>query len=169
MATIPTSSDQKKFLTLPGFNPHYTPREILELGVFGGTYFSKYRSQQGLPKELFEGLPIEKYDAASFDVNNNYFQVNADQRRRDFNMPNEFRMIDPFGWFQWYCNFFYGRKTGADVHRSAQWKDELQTIMFYINKACELQEKPLTDLTVEPVWRQQALNFGWDSTKPFNL
>ena len=169
MATIPTTSEPKKFLNLPGFNPHYTPREILELGVFGGTYFVKYRSQQGLPKELFEGLPTIKYDALVYDKNNNYFQVDAHQRRRDFNMPNDARVLDPFGWFQWYCRFFYGRRSSSDNYRLAQWKDELETIMFYITKACEVADKPLTDLTVEKAWRQQALNFGWDSTKPFNL
>jgi len=170
MATIPTSGNALKFSNLPLFQPHYTPREILELGVFGGAYFFRLSSRKDIPPVLFEGLPRNKYSNDLADNSINYFQVDTYNRRRDYKIPFELKMRDPGGWFQWYSKFFYGRTdNNRDSYRLEQWIDELQTIMFYIKKTCQQQGKPLTDLTVEPGWRQQALQFGWDSTKDFTL
>lgn len=169
MASLPTTN-QQKFTNLPDFQPHYTPREILELGVFGGSFFYKISSRKNLPADLFKGIPRSKWDNAVADANINYFKVLAYNRRRDFNIPIEVLVADHEGWFKWYCRMYYGRiMSFGDPLRVEQWRDELETIMFYVQQACKAQNKPLTDLTVEPYWRQQALQFGWDSTKEFTL
>jgi len=33
------------------------------------------------------------------------------------------RSQDPRGWFQWYCNYYLGRRSSDDERQIARWKD----------------------------------------------
>ena len=51
------------------FNPDLTPKEMLQYGVFGGSYLGETIKEY--PKSWFAKAKISK----QFDVNLNYFQV----------------------------------------------------------------------------------------------
>ena len=53
------------------FKPELTPKEMLELGVFGGSYFGNRVDE--FPKSWFKKAKISK----NFDVKLNRFQVKA--------------------------------------------------------------------------------------------
>ena len=61
---------QKEFYKL--FKPQLTPKKMLELGVFGGSYFSD-GSIKEFPKSWFIKAKISK----TFDVNLNYFKIES--------------------------------------------------------------------------------------------
>lgn len=83
----------------PEFEPYGSPRELLELGVFGGTYF-RY-----MPSEI----------PASWSVTqSNYFGVHASKPKQWWIDRNLMTPEDPLGWFQWYLNFYGGRRIPAD-------------------------------------------------------
>jgi len=165
MATIPSGRPPLKFSKAPGFNPYYTPREILELGVFNGTYFFKYALRSGLPDELFDKLPESRYNLSQPDANVNYFKALTVQRRRDDFIPNALRLLATAGWLMWYCRFYYGKTTNTeDAYRIKQWKDEIETFYFYVKEACDAANRPYDDLNVAAArpWRQQLLQYGMD-------
>ena len=182
MATIPTNSTPLKFDGLPGFNPFYTPREMLQLGVFDGAFFKKITTMRDIPtEELFKDIPYEKYAQILIPKDDdeapilgevttvNYFGRVVPRRNRCHNMgPNE-KILD-LDWFSWYCKFYYGRRSIADAGRMRQFRDEVVTLFHYIkNGVSNNPVQPVgydkkTDLTQFKEWRQQLLHFGWDPT-----
>mmetsp|Transcript_5217 Transcript_5217/g.10168 ORF Transcript_5217/g.10168 Transcript_5217/m.10168 type:complete len:137 (-) Transcript_5217:318-728(-) len=75
---------------------------------------------------------------------------------------------DPFGWFQWYCRFYLGRRSSDDERQlkrgmgvigpKGRWRNNL------IAK-CARQGKPFDDYTVSPVVRQALLHWGYHLTE----
>ena len=53
------------------FEPQLTPKQMLELGVFGGSYFGKQIDE--FPKSWFKNAKISK----NFDINLNRFKVKS--------------------------------------------------------------------------------------------
>jgi hypothetical protein len=89
----------------PDFKPDLTPRQVLQLGVFGGKYMTDTTSE--FPKEWFIGarLSPRRRDPAL-----NYFGVNASQPLSVWQAKGWIHADDPRGWFQWYCRYYLGRR-----------------------------------------------------------
>ena len=86
------------------FKPELTPKRMLELGVFGGSYFGL--NVKEYPKSWFKNVKISK----TFDVNLNRFKVVSGLSRQHWIEKGWIFKEDPLGWFQWYCRFSNGRK-----------------------------------------------------------
>ena len=54
------------------FTPELSPKEMLELGVFGGYYFKDDISE--FPKSWFKNA---KVNTVEFDINMNYFNIKS--------------------------------------------------------------------------------------------
>ena len=92
----------------PRFYPAYSPNEMLDMGVFGGTYLNSVRDE--LPAEWFSGgrvLPPGNRP----DISLNYFKVSSGMSLSEWQKKG-WIMTDRLGWFQWYCNYFLGRRLG---------------------------------------------------------
>ena len=99
------STDKKKsenFYKL--FKPQLTPQRMLEMGVFGGSYFG--RKIKKYPKSWFKNAKLSK----TFDVEENRFKVKAGLTRKEWLDKGWIFKEDPRGWFQWYCRFTNGRR-----------------------------------------------------------
>ncbi|MCF7856674.1 hypothetical protein K9N08_03945, partial [Candidatus Gracilibacteria bacterium] len=101
----------------PDFKPELTPKEMLQLGVFGGKYMTDCRDE--FPKSWFTQA---KLCPEFHDPKLNLFGVNASQplsvwRRKGWIHPD-----DPRGWFQWYCRYFLGRRHPDDARQIKRWK-----------------------------------------------
>ena len=55
------------------FKPQLSPKKMLELGVFGGSYFGSNMNIKEYPKSWFEKAKISK----NFDITLNRFRVKA--------------------------------------------------------------------------------------------
>eukprot|EP00435_Cladocopium_sp_Y103_P064309 s122_g26.t1 len=74
---------------------------------------------------------------------------------------------DPYGWFQWYCRFFEGRRTEDDARQikrwlkvcgpSGRWKANLIAKCVKANRA-------YNDPKVSPVVRQSLLHWAYELT-----
>ena len=100
------------------FKPEISPKKMLELGVFGGSYFSLNIKEY--PSEWFKDVIISK----TFDVKLNRFRVKAGLSRQHWIEKGWIFKEDPLGWFQWYCRFTKGRRIphmdGVQIKR---WKN----------------------------------------------
>lgn len=88
------------FDDFPEFEPYGSPRELLELGVFDGGYFND------APSEIPSAWSVTK---------TNYFGVSASKPRQWWIDKNLITPHDPLGWFQWYLNFYNGRRVSVDA------------------------------------------------------
>jgi hypothetical protein len=71
----PKSKNKNDFYKL--FKPQLTPKKMMELGVFGGSYFG--HNIKKYPKSWFKKAKISK----SFNVNLNRFKVKSGLSRKE--------------------------------------------------------------------------------------
>lgn len=88
----------------PAFAPHFTPKEMLELGIFEGKYCNDCRDE--FPADWFENAKIS--DIANPALN--YFNIKSRQSLQVWQQKEWIIPPDPRGWFQWYCRYYLGRR-----------------------------------------------------------
>ena len=122
--------NQKDFYKI--FKPQLTPKKMLELGVFGGAYFTD-GSIKEFPKSWFTKAKISK----TFDVSLNRFQIESGLSRKEWIDKGWIFKEDPLGWFQWYCRFKNGRRIPEiDEIQIKRWK-AFKRHVTAIKKNCE--------------------------------
>lgn len=121
-------SDYKYFLTEPvgenfdkEFKPDLTPKEMLELGVFGGVYMRDCTDE--FPADWFEKAKFATVDTNKPQAKLNYFGINASQPLSVWKAKGWIYPEDPRGWFQWYCRYYMGRRIpDEDMRQIKRWK-----------------------------------------------
>ena len=114
------------------FKPQLTPKQMLNLGVFGGSYFNKEQVKE-FPKSWFMNAKLSK----NFDVSLNRFRVKSGLSRKHWIEKGWIFKEDPLGWFQWYCRFYNGRKIPhIDEIQIKRWKNFRRHVLA-IKKNCE--------------------------------
>ena len=126
------SADKKKPEDLYKlFKPQLTPKKMLEMGVFGGSYFDKKIKEY--PKSWFKNAKLSK----NFDVEKNRFKVKAGLTRKEWLEKGWIFKEDSLGWFQWYCRFQNGRRIPRiDEIQIKRWK-AFKRHVTAIKKNCE--------------------------------
>ena len=113
------------------FKPELSPQRMLELGVFGGSYFGLNINEY--PKSWFKNVKICK----NFDVSLNRFRVASGLSREHWIKKGWIFKEDPLGWFQWYCRFTNGRRIPhIDEVQIKRWKNFRRHVIA-IEKNCE--------------------------------
>ncbi len=137
-----------------GFTPALTPRQMLEMGVFGGRYMTDCRGE--FPAEWFAHAKLchEEHDPAL-----NFFGVNASQPLSVWREKDWIYHEDPRGWFQWYCRYYTGRRCPDDERQIKRWQAMTRHIA-QIERHCGKG-----DLSCRPRQRQALLNWAYDSRK----
>ena len=139
----------------PRFKPELTPKEMLELGVFGGKYMTDCRDE--FPKDWFTNA---KLCHEFHDPKLNYFDVNASQPLAIWQKKGWIYEEDPRGWFQWYCRYYLGRRIPPEDERQIKRWLALTRHISQIQKNC----KP-GDLSCRQKQRQAVLHWAYDSRK----
>ena len=108
------------------FKPELSPKKMLELGVFGGSYFASKTKEY--PKSWFKNAKLSK----KFDVNLNRFKVKSGLSREEWLKKGWIFKEDPLGWFQWYCRFSIGRRIPSiDEIQIKKWKNFIRHVIGY--------------------------------------
>ena len=136
----------------PAFKPQLTPKEMLELGVFGGKYMTDCRNE--FPKSWFARA---KLSPRKKDPSLNYFGVDASKPLSYWENKGWIWKDDPRGWFQWYCRYYMGRRSEDDARQIARWKQMTRHIA-QLKKHCEPR-----DPHCRPRQRQALLHWAYDS------
>lgn len=136
------------------FKPELTPKEMLELGVFGGKYMSDKPPE--FPADWFANA---KLCSKKHDPKLNYFGVNASQPLSVWQKKGWIHPDDPRGWFQWYCRYFLGRRHPDDERQIKRWK-AMERHVAQIKKHCSPG-----DLSCRRRQRQALLHWAYDSRK----
>ena len=162
------------------FKPNKSPKQVFKLGAFGGTYFrpiyssvtdKKYtpsEAMKGLPKQWFQGLDMKTMVTSStYDKKVNKYKVKCGSTLEAWESSGWINKQDPYGWFQWYCRFYMGRRTDDDERQVKRWlafagpngrfKKNL------INKIKD-NNTDIDDESISPVIRQGLQHWGYKIT-----
>jgi len=134
------------------FQPQLTPKEMLELGVFGGKYMN----------DCYDEFPVSWFENAKISTNKNiqlnYFRVQASLPLSHWREKGWIYNDDPRGWFQWYCRYFMGRRIlDEDIRQIKRWK-AIKRHLGAVIKNCKS-----LDLECRKKQRQALLHWAYDS------
>ena len=142
---------EKEFYKI--FKPQLTPKRMLELGVFGGAYFTDTNLRE-FPKTWFTKAKLSK----TFDVNLNRFKIESGLSRKEWINKGWIFKEDPLGWFQWFCRFKNGRRIPEiDQIQIKRWKAFGPRHIGGITKNCDSM-----DLDCRKVQRQALLQWAYN-------
>lgn len=139
----------------PEFKPELSPKELLEMGIFGGKYMTDCTDE--FPSDWFENA---KLSPEKKDISLNYYQVDASLSLKAWQEKGWIHSGDPRGWFQWYCRYYYGRRLPEeDQIQIKRWK-AIKRHAGAIKKNCEKK-----DQSCRKKQRQTLLHWAYDSRK----
>lgn len=141
----------------PRFRPELTPRQMLALGVFGGRYMRDCRKE--FPAEWYREAKLYPEGQPGHDKNLNYFGVDASQPLSVWRKKGWIHPQDPRGWFQWYCRYYRGRRSGDDERQIRRWL-AMRRHITQLKKHC----RP-GDADCRPRQRQALLHWAYDARK----
>jgi hypothetical protein len=139
----------------PEFKPDLTPKQMLELGVFGGKYMTDTRKE--FPASWFTRA---KLSPEGSDPALNFFGIKASQPLSVWRAKGWIHDDDPRGWFQWYCRYYMGRRMpDEDQRQIKRWK-AMQRHVAQIRQNCDKG-----DIFCHRRQRQALLHWAYDSRK----
>lgn len=168
------------FTDYPDFRPNLSPKEILKMGSFGGTYFRpiyssvnkrNYNNQhKEFPTYWFSDLQVDKYLTSNkCNPNINYYKVKAGTSLKAWEESGWIEPIDPYGWFQWYCRFYMGRRCYDDERQIDRWikyaSEKSGRWRLRLINMCIKKNAKYNDFTISPVIRQGLQQWGYKLTK----
>ena len=121
------------FAGYPDFTPNLTPREIFKLGSFGGTYWrpiyssvtNKYYKNKYLKYPKFWWKNISKNCLTNkwtdYNKNINKYNVKVGTTLEFWEKKNWITKYHPYGWVQWYCDFYNGKRSKDDDRQIYRW------------------------------------------------
>lgn len=137
----------------PEFHPDLTPKEMLELGIFGGKYMTDCKNE--FPDSWFKNAQL---CSTHHNAELNLFGVNASQPLSVWREKGWIYEEDPRGWFQWYCRYFMGRRLPSeDMRQIKRWK-AMRRHIGQIKKNCHPG-----DVFCRRRQRQALLHWAYDS------
>jgi hypothetical protein len=139
----------------PDFKPDLTPKEMLELGVFGGAYFSLIPKE--FPQSWFIKAKLLHKDGPCRE--SNYFGVHASQSRAVWQAKGWIHSDDPLGWFLWYCRYYMGRRHVDDARQIQRWR-AYRRHLSQVGLNC----RP-GDMSCRRKQRQSLLHWAYDARK----
>jgi hypothetical protein len=162
------------------FKPNKSPKQVFKAGAFGGTYFrpikssvtgKKYTAKSAIkeyPTSWFQGIDNDKMVTSSkYDKKVNKYGVKCGSSLGSWEQSGWIEKQDPYGWFQWYCRYYMGRRTKDDERQIKRWLALAgpsgrfrRTLMNKIIK----KNTRYNDHTVSPVIRQVLLHWGYELT-----
>lgn len=137
------------------FKPELTPKQMLELGVFGGKYMTDCQNE--FPANWFTKA---KLSPRQKDPSLNYFNINASLPLSHWQRKGWIYQEDPRGWFQWYCRYYLGRRIPEEDNRQIKRWKAIKRHVGAVKKNCTPG-----DLTCRPKQRQALLHWAYDSRK----
>ena len=169
------------FNDYPEFTPNLTPEQMFRLGSFGGTYWRPIHSK--ITKESYENPHLEFPDSwwkdlddswlvtewKDYDKNINKYGVKVGTTLRFWESKKWITALDPYGWVQWYCRFYQGRRNKKEDERQIKrWKGVAggnSRFRKYLVTLIQRKNGEWDDYSISPKIRQTLQHWGYQLTK----
>ncbi len=120
------------FKDFPDFKPNLSPRDMFKLGSFGGTYWRPIQSKfynnilknqhKKYPKSWWKGIPEKWLSSNDYDKSINKYGVKVGTTLEFWESKNWIVSSHPYGWVQWYADFFNGERSDDDERQIKRWQ-----------------------------------------------
>ena len=155
------------------FNPNKTPVEIIEEKAFGGTYFrdiysnvnGKWYKNSWKEFDFLKNIDPKYYSSSFYDVGVNKYGVKHGTSLRFWENKGWINGQDPYGWFQWYCRYYLGRKSSDDKRLVKRFKAIVSRFKGILVKIIRDKGAKFDDHSVSPKIRQILLHWGYELVK----
>ncbi len=164
------------FADYPEFQPNLTPRQIFQMGSFGGTYWRpiyssvtkrKYKNAHREFASWWSGISESALGSSKCDVKLNKYGVHSGTSLKYWESKHWIKAQDPYGWVQWYCRFYKGRRSKDDKRQIDRWlkfagpNGRFRLRLIHMIKR---KHKKYNDISVSPVIRQGLQQWGYRLT-----
>lgn len=162
------------------FKPNLTPREIFMLGSFGGTYWRPIKSkfykhilsnqhkkyQKSWWKDIDDTKLVSEWK--NYDVNINKYKVYCGSTLEDWETSEWIIEKHPYGWVQWYCDFYKGNRCDDDERQIQRWKRTAGPNSRFRKKLINLiisKNTKYNNFNISPKIRQTLQHWGYYLTE----
>ena len=117
------------FSDYPEFLPNLTPRQMFQMGSFGGTYWRPIYSQitkksyKNIHKKYpyWSGIPEECLSSQDYEIERNRYKCKVGTSLEFWEGKQWITKYNLYGWVHWYCDFCMGRRTPDDERQISRW------------------------------------------------
>jgi hypothetical protein len=165
------------FNDYPNFRPNLTPREIFRMGSFGGTYWRPIHSQVTkrhhrnrhliYPESWWRGISddmlISPWD--EYDRRINKYGVKVGTTLEDWEDAGWISKHHPYGWVQWYCDFYEGKRGPDDERQIDRWMRTAGPNSRFRRRLINMIENDETsynDYSISPKIRQTLQHWAYE-------
>eukprot|EP00903_Cladosiphon_okamuranus_P010370 g9811.t1 len=170
---------QLVFPDFPKFRPNLSPKQVIRMGSFGGTYFRPIKSSvtgksyrdvwKEFPDDWFEGLNVKTQVANPTYFNSvNMYGVHCGGDLHMWESSGWIKECDPYGWFQWYCRFYLGRRCYDDERQISRGLKVFGPTGRWRTQLCNrilIKGTDYDDKSVSPKIRQLMQHWGYRLTE----
>jgi hypothetical protein len=154
------------FEDYPDFRPNLTPYEVFKLGSFGSTYYREiYSSVTGkwyknADLEFdWKDIPRDKLIKpwSEYDKNSSKYKVKVGTTLEFWESNGWIHPQDPYGFVQWFCRFYAGRRTDDDKRQVKRWLNTAGPNSRFRKRLINMIKQKKTtynDYSVSPAIRQ---------------
>ena len=170
--------NKKMFSDYSEFKPNLTPQEMFELGSFGGTYWRPIYSGvlkkklkpplNDYPKSWWKNIPMENLVSEEYDKSKNKYNVKVGTSLEFWESKKWIKPSHPYGWVQWYCDFYMGKRGDDDERQIKRWQGIAgprgRFMRFLVTQILK-KKTDYKDESVSPKIRQVLQHWGYKLTK----
>lgn len=160
------------------FKPNLSPKEMFQLGSFGGTYWRpiyssvtnrKYKNvHHKYPKDWWEGIPEENLSSSEYDITKNKYGVEVGTSLEFWEGKGWITEYNPYGWVHWYCDYYIGKRGPDDERQIKRWAalagKRGRFSRFLVTQIINKNGK-WNDESISPKIRQVLQHWGYKLTK----
>ena len=164
------------------FTPNKTPVEIISEGAFGGTYFrdiysgvnDKWHQNSWKEFNFLKDIDPKLYSSNYYDFRVNKYGVKCGTSLQFWENKGWINGQDPYGWFQWYCQYYLGRrsddasetsranKVSEDEKQIKRWNSIINIFKSTLVKMIKDKGAKFDNYSISPKIRQILLHCGYE-------
>jgi hypothetical protein len=169
-----------RFKDYPEFRPNLTPRQIFKMGSFGGTYWRPIKSKvtgksyrnkhKKYPKSWWKGISDSHLttDFDEYDKSINRYKVKVGTTLEFWEGKKWITKYHPYGWVQWYCDFYMGKRCADDERQIKRWSSlagPQGRFRRWLISSIKKKRGKYNDYSISPAIRQTLQHWGYKLTK----
>ena len=171
-------NDKLFFSDHPEFTPNLTPKEIFQLGSFGGTYWRPIKSgvtnknykdmHKEYPDDWWENMEPNQLTSSICDISLNKYKARVGTSLQFWEKKGWINKEHPYGWVQWYCDFYTGKRSSDDERQIDRWNKfagEKGRFRLWLITLIKKKNTTFDDFNVSPKIRQSLQHWGYVLTE----
>jgi hypothetical protein len=156
------------------FKPNLTPLKMFRLGSFGGTYWRPIKHKGILLENQHKKYNWNLNDSiltknfSDYDIKINKYKVKVGTTLSFWRKKGWIKDQDPYGWVQWYCEYYKGRRSPDDERQIKRWlglAGPNGRFRKFLITQIQKHNGKWNDLHISPKIRQTLQHWGYTLTK----